>query len=153
MKAIGSLIVFVAAVFGVAAFGAQFAPGEWYEGLVKPAGTPPNWLFGPVWTLLYSLIALSGWLVFRKAGPYRAPLPFVLYVFQLVLNGAWSWIFFGLQNPGVALAGILVLWIVILGTAILFWRVSALAGALLLPYLVWVGFAAWLNWKIWELNA
>jgi benzodiazapine receptor len=153
VKTILSLTAFLAAAFGVAAFGAQFAPGQWYEELSKPPWNPPKWVFGPVWTVLYCLIGVSGWLVWRRSGATGTWLPFSVYALQLVLNAAWSWIFFGLHKPWAAFAEILVLWTAILVNTILVWRVSPLAAALLLPYLAWVGLACGLNWKLWRLNA
>ena len=148
----GTLVAFVGVVFAVAAVGAQFPPGEWYAGLERPSWNPPNWLFAPVWTVLYALIAVSGWLVVRRAGLARAAPALIPYGVQLVLNGAWSWLFFGLERPGLALADILALLAAIAVTVALFWRIRPLAGALLVPYLLWVGFAAALNWQIWVLN-
>lgn len=159
-----ALVVFLLICFGVAAFGGQFTPGEWYVGLEKPAWNPPSWVFAPVWTALYALMAVAGWLVWRAEDPAgastaaprrgmsvrRAALGF--FALQLALNGAWSWLFFGLHRPGIALAEIVALWMAILGTVVLFWRLRPLAGALLLPYLAWVAFAAALNAALWRLN-
>ena len=164
--------LFLLACFGVAAFAAQFAPGAWYADLEKPSWNPPAWVFAPVWTVLYALMAVAGWLVWRsgaRAGvgergrPGRAPdrgaaaggarrLALGAFALQLALNGAWSWLFFGLHLPGVALAEIVVLWCAIVATAVLFWRVRPVAGALLVPYVAWVGFAAALNFALWRLN-
>ena len=146
-----SLIVFLAITFAAAAFGAQFMPGPWYAALAKPAWTPPNWIFGPVWTVLYVLIASSAWLVWR-ARP-RIGLPLGLWFAQLGLNAIWSWLFFGLERPGLAAIDILVLFDTIVVTAIVFARVSPTAALLLLPYALWVGFATALNVAIWWLNA
>jgi len=147
-----ALASFIAAAFAAAAFGSLFPPGSWYAQLVKPAWTPPSWLFGPVWTLLYLTIGVSGWMVWRRAGLSGARAAFVVFAAQLVLNAAWSWLFFGLQRPGLALVEIALLWLSIAATAELFRRVDARAGALLLPYLAWVGFAAALNAELWRLN-
>ena len=145
------LLVFLAITFCAAAFGAQFMPGPWYAELVKPAWTPPNWIFGPVWTVLYVLIALSAWLVWR-ARP-RFGLPLALWFAQLGLNGIWSWLFFGLERPGLAAIDIVVLLGAILATAYAFAHVSRLAALALLPYVLWVGYATALNVTIWRLNA
>ncbi|NIW24452.1 MAG: hypothetical protein GWN29_07735 [Gammaproteobacteria bacterium] len=145
------LLVFLAITFGVAAFGAQFMPGPWYAALAKPAWTPPNWVFGPVWTVLYVMIAVSGWLVWR-AQP-RFGLALGLWSAQLGLNAIWSWLFFGLERPGLAAIDILVLLGTILATAYVFARISKTAALLLLPYALWVGFATALNIAIWMLNA
>ena len=154
MRSFLVLVLFLVVCFAVAAFGAQFTPGAWYAGLVKPAWNPPSWVFAPVWTALYAMMAVAGWLVWRSNEPAR-PLGQALGVFalQLVLNGAWSWLFFGLHRPGVAFAEIVALWMAILLTVVLFWRLRPLAGALLLPYLAWVAFAAALNFALWRLNA
>jgi tryptophan-rich sensory protein len=153
MKPTLVLVAFFVAAFSAAFVGARFPPGGWYAGLAKPAWTPPNWLFGPVWTALYAMIAVSGWLVWRRAGFEAAGAALALFAVQLALNAAWSWIFFGLHRPGAAFIEIVILWIAILGTVLLFWRVHWLPGALLLPYLAWVAFAAALNWQLWRLNA
>ena len=145
------LLVFLVVTFGAAAFGAQFMPGPWYAELVKPAWTPPNWIFGPVWTALYVMIALSAWLVWR-AEP-RFGLPLGLWFAQLGLNTIWSWLFFGLERPGLAAIDIVVLLATIVATAYVFARVSRTAALLLLPYALWVGFASALNVAIWRLNA
>lgn len=146
------LIGFLLLSFLAASVGAVYLPGEWYAGLAKPSWNPPNWVFGPVWTLLYFCIGLSGWLVWRQAG-WRAAAPaFVVYGLQLVLNAAWSWLFFGLHMPGLAFIEIVVLWLSILATAVMFSRKSSSAALLLLPYLCWVGFAGALNLALWLLN-
>jgi len=117
MRATAHLILFLAAVFAVAAFGAQFTPGAWYATLAKPAWTPPAALFAPVWTVLYLAIGVSGWLVWRRCGWAGARGAFLIYAVQLLLNGAWSWLFFGLHQPGLAFAEILVLWLVVAALA------------------------------------
>ncbi|HEX6307718.1 MAG TPA: TspO/MBR family protein [Longimicrobiales bacterium] len=146
------LVVALAVCFGAAAVGAQFMPGPWYDQLAKPAWTPPGAVFGPVWTVLYALMAVAAWLVWKRRRD--APVGFALAMFalQLVLNAAWSWLFFGLERPDLALVDIAVLWCAILVTTIAFWRVRPVAGGLLLPYIAWVTFAAALNWQIWQLN-
>lgn len=134
------------------AFGSQFPPGEWYAALAKPRWTPPSWVFGPVWTLLYVLMGVAAWLVWdRHRNAARVALN--LFVLQLIVNAAWSWLFFGLRSPALAFAGIVLLWALILATVIAFRRLRPPAAALLLPYLAWVTFAAALNFAIWRLNA
>lgn len=133
--------------------GSAFMPGAWYESLVKPAWTPPSVVFGPVWTALYIMMGTAAWLVWRRAGFSGAAVVLGLFIAQLVLNTLWSWIFFGLRNPGAAFIEIIVLWVAILAVLIGFWRVRTAAGVLLLPYLAWVTFAAGLNMQIWRLNA
>jgi benzodiazapine receptor len=144
-------VVFVAVTFAVAGLGAQFTPGPWYQALNKPDWTPPPWVFGPVWTILYTMIAAAAWLVWL--GQPRIGIALTLWVLQLVLNGAWSWLFFGLERPGLAAIDIVALLIAILGTVLTFARVSRTAAWLLVPYVCWVSFAAALNVAIWRLNA
>lgn len=136
-----------------ASIGALFQPGAWYAGLVKPALTPPDWVFPAAWTILYLMIAVAGWMLWRDRDQH--PLgrrAVILWGSQLVLNAAWSWLFFGLHLTGLALVEIVLLWLVILLLVINGYRVRPLASWLLVPYLVWVGFAAWLNLGIWRLN-
>lgn len=132
--------------------GSQFQPGDWYEEIVKPTWTPPSWVFGPVWTVLYVLMAIAAWDVWRRFGFEEAPWALGFFFIQLVLNGAWSWFFFGLQDLALALGEIVVLWAALTVTMLLFFRASVLAGWLLVPYLAWVTFAAVLNFAIWLLN-
>jgi benzodiazapine receptor len=133
--------------------GSRFMPGEWYASLAKPAWTPPNAVFGPVWTALYVLMGIAAWLVWREVGFSGAATALVLFIVQLGLNALWSYLFFGAHQPMIALFEIIVLWFVILFTLLAFWKVKPLAGALLLPYLCWVGFASGLNLQLWRLNA
>lgn len=126
------------------------AVANWFPDLVKPSFNSPDWLFAPVWVALYLLMAVAAWRVWRVRGLQSAPL--VLYGIQLALNFAWSFIFFGAHRLGLALAEIALLWIFIVATAIAFWRVDRLAGAMLLPYVAWVSFAVLLNDAIWSLN-
>ena len=149
MAAGWSLACFFLLTFAVAGFAAQFEPGLWYEGIQKPGFTPPNWVFGPAWTVLYAAVAVAGWMVWRVAGWGRA---LALWIAQPLLNGAWSWLFFGLHEPGLALAEILVLWIAIAATIAAFLHVRRAAAFLLVPYLAWVSFAGLLNAAIWHLN-
>jgi tryptophan-rich sensory protein len=146
-----SFIAFLLAVAGVAFTASRFRPGEWYMALQKPAWTPPNWLFAPVWTLLYVAIAVAGWLVWRRLeGQPSAPL--IFWVAQLVLNGLWSWLFFGLHRPGLALIDIVLLEAAIIGFAISALPTARLAAGLFVPYAVWVGYATALNLFIWQAN-
>jgi benzodiazapine receptor len=140
---------------GIAASGAAWTNTSlttWYAHLNKPAWNPPNWVFGPVWTTLYVLMAVAAWLVWRERGWREGSMPLSVFAAQLVLNAAWSWLFFGMRSPGLAFVDIVLLWLAILATVITFWRVSATAGGLLLPYLAWVSFAVALNGAIWRLN-
>ena len=132
--------------------GSRYMPGVWYESLTKPAWNPPNTVFAPVWTLLYVLMAVAAWLVWRRAGFSGAGAALTLFVVQLVFNALWSYLFFGLHRPDLAFADIVVLWFTILAVAVLFWRQDWRAGALLVPYLAWVGFASCLNFALWRLN-
>jgi len=144
-----SLAAFLVVVFAVAAIGAMVTPGEWYATLAKPSWNPPSWLFGPVWTVLYVMIAVSGWLVWQQDGKSLA---MSFYAVQLVLNAAWSWLFFSRHTIGFALADIVLLLLAIVATILLFWPLSRLAAGLLVPYALWVGFATVLNATIWRLN-
>jgi len=152
MKSILILAGFLLLSFFAAWVGALHAPGEWYAALTKPAWNPPNWIFAPVWTVLFALIGCSGWLVWRAGGVLVAALAFGLYFLQLLLNAAWSWLFFGLHQPALAFGEIVVLWMAICATVVMFWRRSRVAALILLPYLCWVGFAAVLNLTLWRLN-
>jgi tryptophan-rich sensory protein len=147
-----ALIGFVAAVVVVAVVGglAASTASEQYAGFVRPSWAPPAWLFGPVWTVLYATIAVSGWLVWRRAG-LTAP-AHVVYAAQLALNMAWTPLFFAAGLPGVAFAEIVLLWLSIVATIALFARHSRAAAWLLVPYLGWVTFAAALDYAIWTLS-
>lgn len=125
-------------------------PGEWYAALRKPSWNPPSWIFGPVWTALYLMMATAVGLVWRRGGPRRA---FVLYAVQLALNAAWTPLFFGLKMPGLAFAEILLLLASIIFTARAFARTSKVAALLLAPYIAWVAFASFLNFTLWRLNS
>jgi translocator protein len=156
MVAVRSVLGFagwVAVSFATALIGSRFMPGEWYASLAKPSWNPPNAIFGPVWTVLYILMAVSAWLVCRRAGVSGAGAALGLFFVQLVLNAMWSYLFFGLHRPDIAFFDIVVLWAVILAVVLLFWRVDQLAGVLMLPYLAWVGFALFLNCTLWRMNS
>jgi tryptophan-rich sensory protein len=146
------LTAFVVMCFGVSLLGGRAAASalpDWYAGLRKPPWTPPGWVFGPVWTLLYPLVAVAGWMAWREG---RARSGSLVYLLQLALNGAWPWLFFGARRPDLALACVAALFLAILGTIGAFWRVSRGAALLMVPYLAWVGFAAALNHAIWRWN-
>lgn len=123
---------------------------DWYPTLVKPSWNPPNWIFGPVWTALYLMMAVAAWLVWRSDGNIRGAM--ILFFSQLALNFAWSFLFFGARSPWLGLMDIAMLWLALVITVIIFFQKSAAAGLLMLPYLVWVSFAAILNLAIWRLN-
>jgi tryptophan-rich sensory protein len=139
--------------FAAAAFGGMFTPGEWYASLKKPAWNPPGWVFGPVWTALYTMMAVAAWLVWTRGGFAAQRRPLGLFLVQLALNAAWTPLFFGWHRPGLAFAEILLLWVAIAATILAFRPVSRAAGWLLAPYLAWVSFAAVLNFTLWRLNA
>ena len=143
------LVSFAAATIGGIA--SANAP-EFYRQLVRPDWAPPAWVFGPVWTVLYALMAIAAWLVWREQGFRGARVALGLFLMQLALNALWSWLFFAWQLGAASMVEIAVLWALILATTVAFWRVRPLAGALLLPYLAWVSFAAVLNFAIWRLN-
>lgn len=148
------LIVWLMVSVAVSAIGAvaSIEASSFYGQLVQPAWAPPGWLFGPVWTLLFALMAVAAWLVWRGGGFRANRVALILFLVQLVFNALWSWLFFAWQLGGLAFADILLLWLLIVATLVAFWRVRALAGALLLPYLLWVSFAAALNYSVWQLN-
>jgi len=150
------LIIFVAVCFAVAGLGSLSTNpsiDNWYAALTKPSWNPPNWVFGPVWTILYLMMAIAAWLVWRRKGSVAAAaVPLALFAVQLLLNALWSYLFFGLHRPDLAFAEIVLLWAAILATMLAFRRAVPLAGWLLLPYLLWVTFAAFLNFTIWRLN-
>ncbi|MBP1927545.1 tryptophan-rich sensory protein [Methanolinea mesophila] len=128
--------------------------GSWYASLEKPWFTPPDWVFGPVWTTLYILMGISlamVWGAWKENNPL-AKTGIILFAIQLGLNVAWSFVFFGLQSPPLGLAGIVALWIAILATIVWFWRIRRIAAVLLIPYIVWVTIAAFLNYSLLVLN-
>ncbi len=145
-----ALLGFVAANFLVALSGALFRPGAWYKRLSKPSWTPPDWLFGPVWMVLYALIAVSGWLVWQRVG--LAAEIFAVYALQLALNALWSALFFGLRRMRLALVEMAGLWLAIAANIAVFYPIDLGAALLLLPYLVWVSIAFCLNLAVWRLN-
>lgn len=149
------LLVFVVAVAVAALVGsAATLPSipTWYAALAKPGWTPPNQVFGPVWTVLYVLIAVAAWLVWRRGGWAGARGALVLWLVQLVLNALWSVIFFGIHEVGWAMADIVLLWLALVATIVAFARHSWPAAFLLVPYLLWVSYAATLNAGVWSLN-
>lgn len=146
------LVGFILLCFVAAASGSQFSPGEWYRGLQRPELAPPDWVFGPVWTILYLMMAVSGWLMWISSTGKARKICMTVFVVQLVLNAAWSALFFGLHRPDLAFFEIIVLWLAIVATIALFRRQSNVAAWLLLPYLAWVSFAAYLNYGFWMLN-
>jgi len=146
-----SLLVFIVACVAVASTGAIFQPGSWYRNLEKPRWNPPDWLFGPVWTVLYAMIAVSGWLVWRTAGADAAG-ALAVYAVQLLLNGAWSWLFFGRKRMDLAMGEVVLLWLSIAATIAVFAPIHAGAAWMLVPYLAWVTLAGTLNLRLLQLN-
>lgn len=144
-------VCFVAAGLGGLATASSMA--DWYPTLEKPAWTPPAWVFGPVWSALYLMMAVAAWLVWRRDGWPAASTPLVWFAIQLAFNVGWSVIFFGLRSPGFALIEIIFLWLAIAITTKLFWSRSRVAAALMAPYLAWSTFAVFLNLAIYRLNA
>jgi tryptophan-rich sensory protein len=123
-----------------------------YAELARPAWAPPAWLFGPVWSTLYALMAVAAWLVWRQRGFAAARTALALFVVQLAANALWSWLFFAWHRGALAFAEVLVLWCLIVATVVAFHRISLLAAALLYPYLAWSTFAAALTYSVWRLN-
>jgi len=152
-RSILGLVGWLAACFAAAALGGLFMPGDWYAQLQKPSWNPPNWIFGPVWTGLYTLMATAAWLVWQRGGFAAQRRSLGWFLLQLLFNALWSPLFFGLCNPGLAFVDIMLLWLALLATVLLFGEARPLAGVLLLPYLGWVTFAAALNWTLWQLNS
>ncbi|GAA4409978.1 TspO/MBR family protein [Quisquiliibacterium transsilvanicum] len=149
-----SLLGWLAIAFAAAAIGA-FATvdaGSFYAQLVRPAWAPPGWAFGPVWTVLYLLMAIASWLVWRERDSGHRRLGLALFFVQLGANALWSWLFFSWRNGALAFAEVLVLLALIAATIAVFWRVRRLAGVLMLPYLGWVCLATALTWSVWRGN-
>lgn len=143
------VLSFVAAAIGSAA---SVQAGAFYRQLAQPSWAPPGAVFGPVWAVLYTLMGIAAWLVWRTDGFRAARGALLLFVIQLAMNALWSWLFFAWHRGALAFADIVLLWLLIAATVVSFWRVRPLAGALLLPYLCWVSFAAVLNFAVWHLN-
>jgi tryptophan-rich sensory protein len=152
-KNILGLCGWVLLCFAAASLGALCPPGEWYAALQKPTWNPPGWIFGPVWSALYTMMAVAAWMVWKRGGFAAQRRPLGVFLAQLALNALWTPLFFGLHWPGVAFAEILLLGLAIAWTIALFWRVQRAAAYLLMPYLAWVSFAAVLNGTLWRLNS
>ena len=146
------LVVSVIICLGVGLIAGRFQPGAWYQSLAKPSWTPPGWVFPIVWTLLYIMMGVAAWLIWKQKGFAAASGPLSIFILQLVLNGLWTVFFFGMKMPGLALVDIGLLWGAILITVVLFWSRQPAAGILMLPYFLWVSFASVLNFTIWKLN-
>jgi translocator protein len=144
-----ALPIFLLLAFGAAALGAFAPPGEWYATLNKPSFNPPGWIFGPVWTVLYVMIGVAGWRIWR-VGPRSVAM--LLWFAQLALNAAWSPTFFAAQQIGLALVVIIALWLSIGATIRAAWPLDRFTSVLLTPYWAWVSFATVLNAALWRLN-
>jgi len=154
-KSILPLLISILIVFSFGFIGSFFTTSSitnWYAFINKPLFSPPNWIFAPVWTLLYILMGISAFLIWKKRDNLKTKQAFIFYGIQLILNALWSIIFFGMHNPGLALLEIIILWLFILITLIKFYKINKIAGLLFIPYLLWVSFASILNYAIWMLN-
>lgn len=143
------VIAFAAAAIGAVA---SVEASAFYAQLTQPGWAPPPSVFGPVWSVLYALMGVAAWVVWREGGFRAQGTALGLFLVQLAANALWSWLFFAWHRGGLAFVDILLLWLLIVATLGMFWRVRPVAGALLLPYLMWVGFAAFLNFSVWQLN-
>jgi tryptophan-rich sensory protein len=152
-QAVG-LIGWVSAAFAAAALGAiaSAGAGTFYAALARPPWAPPAWVFGPVWTALYALMAVAAWLVWRRRGFAGARAALVLFIAQLVANALWSWLFFAWQRGELAFADVSLLWCLLVANVVAFHRVALLAAVLLYPYLAWTTFAVALTYTVWRLN-
>jgi len=148
---LAAFLLLVALVSAAGGWATSSSVGTWYAGLAKPWFNPPDWLFGPVWSALYAMIAVAGWRLWRRGGP-ASRLALAAWYLQLLLNLVWSFLFFGGRMIGAALVEIVVLLAAIAATIVLAWRVERAAAWLLAPYLAWVAFAAVLNAALWRLN-
>jgi benzodiazapine receptor len=153
-RQIPGLVGWLLVSFAASAVGAvgSIQAKSFYHQLAQPAWAPPASLFGPVWTVLYALMAIAAWLVWRSGGFRSNRMALSLFLAQLAFNALWSWLFFAWHRGALAFADIVLLWVLIVATLVSFWRVRALAGTLLIPYLLWVGFASVLNYSVWQLN-
>ena len=153
-KQILGLSAWLTVSFAASAVGAvaSLQARSFYGQLVQPHWAPPAGIFAPLWTVLYFMMGIAAWLVWRSGGFHANRLALTLFLLQLVFNALWSWLFFAWHLGAVALADIAVLWIFIVAALVSFWRVRPLAGGLLIPYLLWVGFAFVLNYSLWRLN-
>ena len=151
---LSGLVLWLALCLIAAAVGASASlqAGTFYAELVRPLWAPPAAVFGPVWTLLYVMMAVAASLVWQRRGTQLARIALAMFVLQLILNALWSWLFFGWNQGALSLVDIVFLWALIVATLVLFWRIRPSAGMLLVPYLGWITFASVLNYQIWQLN-
>lgn len=152
LKKNGGLAGWIGTCFLAATFGSLFEPGAWYETLNKPVWTPPNRIFPIVWPILYLMMAIAAWMIWKDFGFHEGREALKWFGIQLGLNAAWSWIFFGEHLIGTALGEILLLWIAILFAIMLFWRKNKFAALMLVPYLLWISYASALNYSIFQMN-
>jgi tryptophan-rich sensory protein len=155
LRELGELLAAIAiceSAGGIGAIATSDGTKTWYPTLKKPSFNPPGWIFAPVWTILYALMGVSAWLLWKRRGDARVAQAGTLFAVQLALNTLWSFIFFKWRSPGWAFLEIITLWAAIAMTIRALWRISPLAGALMLPYLAWTSFAMLLNGRIWQLN-
>lgn len=127
-------------------------PDAWYDGIRKPRWNPPNWVFAPAWTVLYVTMGVAAWMVWSRREEAAVGLALGLFVVQLLFNSAWSWIFFRFRRMDLAFYELVVMWLLVLATLLAFWSIRPAAGQLLVPYLLWVTFAGYLNLTLWRLN-
>lgn len=154
IKKVIGLLVWLSITF-TASFAGAIASTQsrgFYQELTRPLWAPPGWLFAPVWTTLYILMGISAWIVWKQNGFRDAKYALGFYLFQLVLNSLWTWLFFVLQSGALAFFEISLLWGIIFITIILFWKIRPVAGILLLPYILWVSFATALTYSVWMSN-
>ena len=153
-RQLAGLVAWLAASYAASAIGAiaSINARSFYTELTRPDWAPPGWLFGPVWLTLFTLMGIAAWLLWRQGGFRANRIALTLFLVQLVFNAAWSWLFFDSRLGFLAFVDILVLLLLIAATLVAFWQKSRIAGALLMPYLLWVGFAAVLNYTVWQLN-
>jgi len=154
-KQFAGLLVWLAISFVAAGVGAMASirAAPFYAQLVQPSWAPPPSVFGPVWTILYALMGIAAWLVWRADSSRATGAALSLFLLQLAFNALWTWLFFAWNQGALAFADIMLLWLLVVATLVCFWRIRPLAGALLIPYLLWVSFAAALNFSLWQLNA
>lgn len=146
----GSLTVFVLLVVAAAWTGSNYRPGEWYASLSKPDFTPPNWLFPVAWTILYAMIAIAGWRVWKAGGGLSAAV--VIWGVGLLLNASWSYVMFGAHEIGWALINVYALLAAVFAFIVAAWPIDRAAALMFVPYALWVSFASMLNFAIWQLN-
>jgi tryptophan-rich sensory protein len=149
---LAAFLVLCLAVAGIGGAVTSTSVGNWYQNLQKPPFNPPDWVFAPVWTTLYVFMAIAGWRVWRLRQPEVGRRALLVFVLQLALNLCWSFLFFGFQQIGLALVEVVILLLAIVANTVLFWRIDRLAGALFVPYALWVAYASALNAALWWLN-